>query len=190
MMRLLSVAACLLLISGWLTADDNSPAADGPPAMGDTVADFELPVLDGETVKLSELAKDGPVVVVVLRGFPGKQCPLCRAQAIGFGTSAKKFADAGAKVLMIYPGGVDDLTAKAKQFLGGQTVPDGFTLALDPGYTFTSAWNLRWDDENETAYPSTFIIGEDMTVQWAKVSMSHGGRSNPGEVLNALKGKE
>ncbi len=180
MTRLLSVAACVLLVPGLLVA------AEGPPAEGDTVSDFELPVLDGETVKLSDLTQEGPAVVVVLRGFPGYQCPLCRVQAAGFGKSAKKFADAGAKVLMIYPGDVDDLAAKAKQFLGGQKVPDGFTFALDPGYTFINAWNLRWDAERETAYPSTFIIDQDLTVEWAKVSEGHGGRSKPNEVLKAL----
>jgi len=184
MTRVLSVGFCLLLVPGLLVA------ADGPPAEGDTVSDFELPVLDGETVKLSNLAQEGPVVVVVLRGFPGYQCPLCRIQAAGFGTQAKKFADAGANVLMIYPGGVDDLAAKARQFLGGQKVPEGFTFALDPGYTFTNAWKLRWDAEKETAYPSTFIIGKDMTVQWAKVSEGHGGRSKPNEVLKVLTADE
>lgn len=180
MTRLLNAAACMMLLSSSLWA------AEGPPAKGETVTDFELPVLDGETVKLSDLTQEGPVVVVVLRGFPGYQCPLCRIQAVAYGQSAEKLADAGAKVLMIYPGSVDDLAPKAKQFLGGHKVPEGFTFAIDPGYTFTNAWNLRWDAENETAYPSTFVINKDMTVQWSHVSMTHGGRTKPGDVLKAL----
>ncbi len=184
MTRLLSVTICLLLVPGLLRA------ADGPPVEGATVSDFELPVLDGATVKLSDLTKDGPVVVVVLRGYPGYQCPLCRVQAVQFGTQAKKFADAGAKVVMIYPGEIDDLVGKAKEFLGGQPVPEGFTFALDPGYTLTNAWNLRWDAEKETAYPSTFIIGKDMQVKWAKFSMKHGGRSKPEDLLEQLSKAE
>ena len=184
MTRRIVAACCLLVLPGVLFG------ADGPPVEGDTVTDFELPVVEGETVKLSDLTQDGPVVVVVLRGFPGYQCPLCGVQSVQFGANAKKFAKAGAKVVMIYPGSVDDLATKAKEFLAGRKIPEGFTLAIDPGYTMTNAWNLRWDAENETAYPSTFVIDKDMKVRWAKVSMKHGGRSKPKEVLEALESVE
>ena len=46
-------------------------------------------------VKLSALAKDGPVVLVVLRGFPGYQCPACSQQVRDFREHAKTLRGAG-----------------------------------------------------------------------------------------------
>ncbi len=185
MSRVLCVALSLLVLPVSLTA-----AEKGPPKTGDTVADFELASVGGGKVKLSDVAKDGPVVVVVLRGFPGYQCPLCRRQVAQWVNAADDFKKAGARVLMIYPGDVDDLAAKAKQFLGSKKLPDGFQMLLDPGYGFTNSWNLRWDAPKETAYPSTFVIGKDLNVSMARVSDSHGGRTAPATVLRSLAGDE
>ena len=43
-----------------------------------------------------------PVVLVVLRDFPGHQCPLCNRQVAEFTSHASEFV--GASVLMVYPG--------------------------------------------------------------------------------------
>ncbi len=50
-----------------------SPAegAENAPAVGAEAKDFELIALGGETVKLSKQTDAGPVVLVVLRGYPG-----------------------------------------------------------------------------------------------------------------------
>jgi len=44
-----------------------------PPQVGDVVPDFTLKTLDGKDVKLSDVAAAGPVVLIVLRGYPGYQ---------------------------------------------------------------------------------------------------------------------
>jgi len=44
-----------------------------PPAVGDAARDFTLTRLDGQPVSLSALAKSGPVVVLMLRGWVGYQ---------------------------------------------------------------------------------------------------------------------
>jgi peroxiredoxin len=180
MSRLLIVAMGLLVPVSLFAADD------APPKVGETAKDFELPTVAGGTDKLSEQVKEGPAVVVVLRGYPGYQCPICRRQMTQFFKEAEKFEAAGAAVLLIYPGDVTDLAAKAKEFLAETTVPDGFQMLLDPGYTFTNAWNLRWDEPRETAYPATFVVGQDRKIKLARVSDSHGGRTPPAEVLKAL----
>ena len=56
----------------------------------------------------------------------------------------------------------------------------------DPDYTFTNAYNLRWDAKRETAYPSTFVIAADGTIKYAVVSKEHGGRSKAADVLKAV----
>lgn len=168
-----------------LMAEEKAPA--GRPAAGDKARDFELKDLTEKPIKLSDLQKDGPVIVLVLRGWPGYQCPLCTRQVGEFLGAAKRFKEAGATVVMIYPGPSDDLDGHAKEFVQGKEFPDNFRFVTDPGYTFTNAWKLRWDAEGETAYPSTFVIGKDGKIAFAKVRMTHGGRSSVDEVLRALK---
>src|SRR5262249_910405 len=41
------------------------------PSVGDQAPDFELSSIDDKTAKLSSLTEEGPVVLVVLRGYPG-----------------------------------------------------------------------------------------------------------------------
>jgi len=164
-------------------------AAEPGLKVGDTAKDFELPVLGGKTAKLSTLLQEGPVVLVVLRGYPGYQCPLCSTQFAGYIKQAQGFLDAKAKVVFIYPGPSDQLQAKAKEFVKGRDYPSHFQILLDPDYTFTKAYNLRWEAKNETAYPSTFVIQKNMQVSFAKVSQTHGGRVPATEVLQALNQK-
>ncbi len=161
-------------------------AAEAPPQVGDTVKDFELSSVSDEKVKLSEVTKNGPVVLVVLRGFPGYQCPVCNQQVGQYLSQADKFKAAGAQVLLIYPGPSKNLTQRADEFLAAKTLPSHFRLLVDPDYTFTNAYHLRWNAPGETAYPATFVIQKDRKITFAKVSQSHGGRTKPDEVLKAV----
>ena len=134
-------------------------AAGEPPKVGDTAADFALKDLKGREVKLSSLADQGPVVLVVLRGWPGYQCPLCTAQVADLVRKADEVKAAGARVLLVYPGPSKELQAHAEEFIGDK-LPTGYTLVVDPDYAFTKLYNLRWDEPRETAYPSTFRAGQ------------------------------
>jgi peroxiredoxin len=164
-------------------------AADPGPKVGDEAKDFELAVLGGKTAKLSDLAKGGPVVLVVLRGNPGYQCPICSTQFAGFRKKADAFKAAGAKVVFVYPGPADKLKERADEFVKGKDYPEHFQFLLDPDYTFTNAYGLRWDAKNETAYPSTFVVGKDRRVTFARVSTTHGGRVSADDALKAVGGK-
>ena len=164
-------------------------AADSPPQMGGSAPDFELSSVTGANVRLSEVASQGPVVLIVLRGFPGYQCPICNQQVGQYLKQAEKLKSAGVQVLLVYPGPSADLAKRAQEFIKDQTIPDHFQLLVDPDYTFTNAYHLRWDAAGETAYPSTFVIHKDLKVAYAKVSQEHGGRSKPEVVLKVLSGK-
>jgi thioredoxin-dependent peroxiredoxin len=162
-------------------------AASGePPAKGDVAKDFTLKTLDGTDVQLSKLNAKGPVVIVVLRGYPGYQCPACNAQTGEFIGAAKKFAAAKASVVFVYPGDGKGLEKFAKDFVSGKTFPANMALVTDPDYKFTSAYSLRWDAQNETAYPSTFVVDAEGKIIYSKVSETHGGRADSAEVLKAL----
>jgi peroxiredoxin Q/BCP len=170
----------------WLAGCSLSLAADGHPKVGDKAADFTLNSLDGSPVKLSDATAKGSVVLVVLRGFPGYQCPLCSRQVGEFVAKGAKFREAGATVLLVYPGPGIRLKDKATEFAADKKLPEGFTLLLDQDFAFTHAWKLRWDAPNETAYPSTFVIEKGGKIRFAKISREHGGRSSADEVLKAL----
>lgn len=183
--------SCLWMVTlfALLAWSQTVQAADAPPKVGDVAVDFELQTMSGEKVRLSEQLKTGPVVLVVLRGFPGYQCPVCNQQVGQFLGQADKFQAAGAKVLLVYPGPAKNLNEKAEEFIKGKTVPEHFELLVDPDYGFTNAYHLRWDAPRETAYPSTFVIQKDGKITFAKVSMSHGGRTKADEILSALQAK-
>lgn len=185
-----SVRRLALLLSWGLLQFHIVQAADDaskPPAVGDPAPGFELKSLAGDAIKLEALTKDSPVVLIVLRGYPGYQCPVCSKQVGRFLAAASKLKDAGAQVVMVYPGPSAELTDRAREFKKDWTLPTHFHLLLDPDYKFTNAWRLRWDEPMETAYPSTFVIGTDGKVRFAKVSQTHGGRASVEEVLSALE---
>ena len=175
-----------------MTADAPVPDAAVPdtapatPNVGDIAPDFELTSLSGEQIKLSDTLAQGPVVLVMLRGYPGYQCPICTAQVGGMINKAKQLADKGAQVLLVYPGPADGLKAHAAEFVQGKDIPANFDLLLDPDYAFTNLYNLRWDAQGETSYPSTFVLDKDGKVLFAKVSHEHGDRAKIADVIAAL----
>ena len=178
----------LALIAGWAF---RAPVqgADQPPTVGEKASEFKLNTVEGEPVELSGLLKQGPVVLLVLRGWPGYQCPICNRQVGEFLSSAAKFKAAKASLVLVYPGPAAGLKDHAQEFIRGKTLPDNFYYTTDPDYAFTNAYHLRWDAPKETAYPSTFLIGQDGLIQFAKISTTHGGRASAAEVLQALAGK-
>ncbi|MEZ6032585.1 MAG: redoxin domain-containing protein [Planctomycetaceae bacterium] len=186
--RAMTIAPVLLAIivlsgcSGIVVATEKQP-----PAVGDAAPQLELKSYDTGTVKLDEAIQTGPVVVIVLRGNPGYQCPLCTRQAGQFIAAAKDFSAAHATVVMVYPGPEAELEVKAREFLNDTKLPDGFQLVIDPDYTFTNAWHLRWDAAKETAYPSTFVVDKAGKIRFAKISKTHGDRAPVADVLKALK---
>jgi len=172
----------LILAAGMLAI----PALAAPPVVGQTATDFSLRSVRGSEVRLSELTAQSKVALLVLRGFPGYQCPLCQRQVHDFVKHATAFAEAGVKVVFVYPGPRDAVSAKANQFLEDKNFPESFEMLLDPDYEFTNLYGLRWDAPKETAFPSTFLLEKGGTVSFQKVAKLHGGRTTAAEVLALL----
>jgi peroxiredoxin Q/BCP len=178
------------LVAGCTSADDPPVnAKDLGPKVGEEAKDFELSALSGEKVKLSKLTEGGHVILVVLRGYQGYQCPLCTKQFGEFLGKADEFKKANARVVFVYPGPSKNLKDRAGEFVKGKDYPDHFQILLDPDYMFTNSYGLRWDADNETAYPSTFIIDTKRKVTFAKVSTNHGNRSKTEDILKAMSAK-
>jgi len=157
------------------------------PKVGDEAQNFTLKNVEGEDVELTGLLKEGPVVLLFLRGYPGYQCPLCTKQVGDFSGQAKGFADKKATILLVYPGNGADLKKRAVEFVGAKELPKNVVFVTDPDYMATKLWKLRWEAPQETAYPSTFVIDKEGKIRFAKVSKSHGGRTKSGEILSVVE---
>jgi peroxiredoxin Q/BCP len=159
-----------------------------PPQVGDDAPRFTLKTLDDQPVDFAQVAQGRSAVLVVLRGWPGYQCPFCTLQVHEYVEHAADFAARNVEVVLVYPGPADQLQAHAKEFSKDRSWPQGVHFVLDPDYTFTVRYGLRWEGKGETAYPSTFIIGPDGKVRFAQVSREHGDRVAAAAVLRLLDG--
>jgi peroxiredoxin len=157
------------------------------PEVGSKAPDFTLSTPEGAPVRLSDLTAQGKVVLIVLRGYPGYQCPYCHRQVHDFQVNAGQFSAKGIQLLLVYPGPPANLEKRAQQFMAKTgTLPANFHLVIDPDYKFTNLYGLRWHAHFETAYPSTFLIDQDGIITSRKISHTHGDRASAGDVLNDL----
>jgi len=136
---------------------------------------------------MSKEQRGQSLVLIVLRGYPGYQCPYCIKQVHDFVEHAPAFAAKNARVLLVYPGPPADLDQHAREFLEKQAdLPANVTLVTDPDYKVTNQYGLRWEAEHETAYPSTFILDKSGTIVFEKISHSHGDRVSAQDALDHL----
>lgn len=158
------------------------------PAVGSQAPDFTLRTPSGRAVRMSHLLGNGPLVLIVLRGYPGYQCPLCQMQVHDFIVHAHDFAAMHARVLLVYPGPPAHLDQRAKEFLETESqLPANVVLVVDPDYVATNLYGLRWNAPRETAYPSTFILNKKGKVIFEKISHSHGDRLSAEDALEHLQ---
>lgn len=157
------------------------------PAIGAKAPDFTLSTPSGKVVTMSSARAGERLVLVVLRGYPGYDCPFCVQQVHDFIVHGAEFAAKGTRVLLVYPGPPAALDQHAKAFLEKQAnLPDNVILVTDPDYKITNLYGLRWDAPHETAYPSTFILDKNGIVVFEKISHGHGDRLSAQEALEHL----
>jgi len=188
MRRIITWTATNLLLTAAILFSATSLHADEvkPPAEGDKAPDFELATIDGKKHELKKLVKKGPVVLLMLRGYPTYQCPLCTKQMGDFLNAAKEFKAHGATVVFVYPDKKEGIAEHAQEFITGKKFPPNCLFLLDPEFKFTNSYGLRWEGPKETAYPSTLIIDGDQTVRFVKISKTHGGRTKSKDILAEL----
>lgn len=181
-LRSLAALACVVVAVGI--------AAAQTPAVGAKAPDFTLQTPAGTAVNFRKERLNATTVLVILRGFPGYQCPYCARQVHDFVEHSADFAALKADVVLVYPGPPAALDQHAKEFLATQAeLPENLKLVIDPDYKVTNLYGLRWDAPNETAYPSTFVLDANRTILYEKISHSHGDRTSATDVLVQLKTK-
>ena len=172
----------VVLLAIWV-----APAFAKTPPVGATAPDFTLSTPSGKAVQMSRMNQGHDLVLVLLRGFPGYQCPYCMRQVHDFVEHASAFAAKNTTVLLVYPGPPADLDQHANEFLAKQPeLPSNIVLVTDPDYAVTNLYGLRWDAPNETAYPSTFILDKKGTIVFEKISHTHGDRMSAQDTIDHL----
>jgi len=157
------------------------------PVVGSRAPDFTLNTPTGKMVQLSKEIRGQGLVLVLLRGFPGYQCPYCVKQVHDFVSHASDFSAKNTEVLLVYPGPPADLDQHAKEFLEKQAdLPANIVLVTDPDYKMTNLYGLRWNAPHETAYPSTFILDKKGMIAFEKISHGHGDRLSAQDALDHL----
>ena len=222
-MRLLCLA--LLVALGACAPDPESPAAetapraDGPTeqavaidaevaanralGVGDRAPDFALPDATGETVRLSDLLLDGPVVVTFYRGA---WCPYCNTQLRDYQQALGSFEATGARLVAISPQVPDSSMSMAERNALA------YSVLSDTGGQVSQQYGLifRVDDETRARYeavgvdlaryngddtdaawalpvPATYVIDPSGIIRAAFVEADYTQRASPRQVLEALQ---
>lgn len=137
----------------WMTRVPAEGAADvsraaAVPQRGFTAADFELPSLDGDPVRLTDF-RGRPVIL----NFWATWCPPCRAEMPALQNVANRYRDAGLVVLLVNEG---EDAATIRGFLTdiGVDLP----VALDRDGAVGSTYRVR-------GLPTTVFVRADGTIE-------------------------
>lgn len=146
---------------------------------GDKAPDFALLDQDGETVELSDHARE----TVVLYFYPRADTPGCTTQACGIRDRRAEYAAAGATVIGISP----DEPAALRKFADKHSLD--FTLLGDPDHSVAEAYGV-WVEKSMYGKKymgiqrATFIIGPDGTLARAFKKVSP--KTHDDVILKAL----
>jgi thioredoxin-dependent peroxiredoxin len=135
-------------------------------APGDPAPDFTLTADDGSTVTLSSL-RGGKVIVYF---YPAAMTPGCTKQACDFTDSLASLTAAGYTVLGISP----DKPEKLAKFRERDSLT--FPLLSDPSREVLKEWGAfglkkMYGKEVEGVIRSTFVVGEDGTIEVAQYNV-------------------
>ena len=180
-------------------AETAEVAANRALSEGDRAPDFALPAASGETVRLSRLLTEGPVVLTFYRGA---WCPYCNTQLRDYQENLDRFRAAGASLVAVSPQTPDSSAATE-----GENAL-AFPVLSDVGNRVSQEYGLvfRVDDATRERYaavgvdlaryngtdgwelpvPATYVIGVDGVVEAAFVEADYSLRASVRDVLRAL----
>lgn len=167
--------------------------------VGAIAPDFALPDATGKSVRLSELLKEGPVV---LTWYRGGWCPYCNIQLRAYQESLGQIRDAGGQLVALSPERPDNsLSTKEKNGLEFTVLSDvGSGVAREYGVSYRLPDSLieafkgrldlpasNGDDSWELPLGATYVIARDGTIAYAFLSADYRERAEPEAVVEALK---
>lgn len=169
--------------------------------IGEKAPDFKLPNPLGKDVQLSDLLSKGPVVVTFYRG---SWCPYCNLQLRALQAKLNEIESLGATLVAISPEVPDASMTK------NEISNMDFTVLSDQDAKVASQYGVAWEvpeflldhmridreldlkeinngNGSVLPIPATFIIGTNGLVQWNYVNVDYRTRSEPDEIIDALK---
>ncbi|MBQ0788507.1 MAG: AhpC/TSA family protein [Oceanihabitans sp.] len=177
------------------------PEGDNAIKVEEKAPNFELPDPEGNLIALNSLLDKGPVVVTFYRG---DWCPYCNLQLRALQARLDDIHALGATLVAISPQVPDgsltkneitemefivlsDQDAKvAEQFGVAWEVPEFLMehMRVDRNLDLETINN---GNRNILPIPATFILDTNGVVKWSYVNVDYRTRSEPNEIIDALK---
>jgi peroxiredoxin len=174
---------------------------DDAITLGQKAPDFDLPDSQGRSISLGALLSTGPVVLTFYRG---SWCPYCNLQLRALQARLQEIQALGATLVAISPE-VPDGSMTADEINEME-----FLVLSDQDAKVASQYGIAWEvpeflvehmrvDRNldlETInngngsvlpIPATFVLGPDGVVVWRFVDIDYRTRSEPADIIEALK---
>ena len=174
-------------------------AANRALNVGDRAPDFALPGVHGQTIRLSSLLEEGPVVLTFYRGT---WCPYCNTQLHDYQENLPEIEAAGARLVAVSPQVPDSsLSMQEKNALTFPVLSDvGSLISRAYGLVFQvdDATRDRYEavgidlarsngtDTWELPVPATYVIAPDGTIRAAFVEADYTQRASVRQILDAL----
>ncbi|MGD1854988.1 MAG: peroxiredoxin-like family protein [Leptolyngbyaceae cyanobacterium] len=168
--------------------------------VGDTAPDFELPDATGQSVRLSELLQQGPVIINFYRG---EWCPYCNLELRAFQNLLPEFKQMGANLIAVSPELPDhSLSVTEKHSLEFAVLSDvGNKVSRQYGLVFTLDASLQpiyqnfgidipasnGDDSYELPLPATYVIDQTGNIRYAFAEADYTQRAEPQDVLAVVQ---
>ncbi|MEO0434124.1 MAG: peroxiredoxin-like family protein [Cyanobacteria bacterium J06656_5] len=164
--------------------------------VNDKAPDFELPDATGKSVRLSELLKQGPVVINFYRG---EWCPYCNLELRAFQNLLSEFKQANATLVAVSPELPDhSLSVTEKHSLEFAVLSDvGNKVSRQYGLVFTLDASLQplykgfgidiptsnGDDSYELPLPATYVIDQSGRIRYGFAEADYTQRAEPQDAL-------
>ncbi len=199
----LAVMACGLLFTGVVLAEikvPDSPENIVPIKVGETVPDVILMNVDSQAVKLVDLVKVKPTILIFYRG---SWCPYCNTQLGELKTIEGKLAQMGYQLIAISPDLPVNLTSSIERHKLAYTILSdssaeaarAFGLAFRVDDALYAKY-LNYDINLEAAsgekhhilpVPAALVINTEGTVRFAYVNSDYKKRVKTRDLLTAAE---
>ena len=177
----------------------DSGAGESAPMAGHEMPEFVLPDSEGQIVRLSDLLKNGPLVISLNRGH---WCPFCKAELGVLQEIYPAIQAQGAELVSIIPE-IASVTAKIRSDYGLEfpvltDLDNGLALQLNLMITLGQLINETYldigidlsksqgNDSWLLPLPATFVVDRTGRIEAAHTSFDFSNRMEPADILAAL----
>jgi peroxiredoxin len=183
-----------------LKAVEESGILNSALNVGDLAPDFELQDQTGVAVKLSDVLKDGPVV---LTWYRGGWCPYCNITLAFLQEKLPEFEAAGGQLVALTPELPDSsMSTTEKHALEFDILSDVgnkvarkygvvFKLTNDVAARYQQGFNLHaynGDESDELPLAATYIIDTKGKIRYAFLDVDYRNRAEPSDIIDVLNG--